>query len=98
MAKVILENDHIKVDVPAGTPMRKVAEKTHASMNFGCRVGDCSSCIARVVSGMEYLSVLSPKEERLLPLIDGVDETMRLMCQCQIISDQGEVIIRYEAV
>lgn len=95
MAIVILEDDNIKVNVSTGKTMRQIAFHTGASMEFGCRVGDCATCVARVVSGMEYLSKRSPKEINAFKMLNTDDESLRLMCQCSIESQEGEIVISY---
>lgn len=93
MATVLLKRDNIKVKVPAGTTMRKVATKTGASLEFGCRVGDCGSCVATVESGMEHLSVPNDKERHIMTIIEGDLSVQRLMCQVDVINDAGEIVI-----
>lgn len=95
MATVFLKNDNIKINVPVGTTMRSLAEKSGASMIFGCRVGDCGTCIARVSEGMEYLSALNEKEEKLLQMIDSRESDVRFMCQCSVTDKDGNIVIEY---
>ncbi|HHD77309.1 MAG TPA: 2Fe-2S iron-sulfur cluster binding domain-containing protein [Campylobacteraceae bacterium] len=95
MALVLLKDDQISVKASVGTTMRKVAQATGASMEFGCRVGDCATCVATVERGMEYLSPLTEKERKAMSLIENADEKMRLMCQCSVISEEGEIEISY---
>ncbi len=95
MATVNLNNDNIKVKVPAGMSLRQVAQKTGASMEFGCRVGDCATCVASIEEGMEYLNPLTPKEEHALKVINALNNKTRLMCQCRVESDEGEINISY---
>lgn len=95
MATVALTNDNIKVKVPAGMTLRQIAQKTGASMEFGCRVGDCGTCIATVEAGMEYLSQINQKEIKALEMLDIKSDTIRLMCQCSVESEEGEIVISY---
>lgn len=95
MATVILINDNIKVNVPVGMSLRQVAQKTGASMEFGCRVGDCSTCIAAVEKGMEYLNIVNNKEMKVFDLLEIQSDTSRLMCQCSVESEEGEIVISY---
>lgn len=97
MATVILRNDNIKVKVPAGMTLRQVAQKTGASMEFGCRKGECTLCAATVDTGMEYLSTLNSKENTALELLDKKNSAIRLMCQCKVEKDEGEIVISYLA-
>lgn len=95
MATVFLRNDNIKVKVPAGMTLRQVAEKTGASMEFGCRKGECTLCAATVDVGMEYLSPLNSKEITALEVLDKKSSSIRLMCQCKVEKDEGEIVISY---
>ena len=99
MATVLLKTDNIKVVAPSGTTLRKIATASGASMEFGCRVGDCATCVAHVESGMELLNPKNEKEERALAMIEGIleehPEQLRLMCQCTVAADDGEIVIAY---
>lgn len=95
MATVFLRNDNIKVKVPAGMTLRQVAQKTGASMEFGCRKGECTLCAATVDAGMEYLSALNSKEITALEVLDKKSSSIRLMCQCKVEKDEGEIVISY---
>ncbi len=97
MAIVILRNDNIKVNVPAGMSLRQVAQKTGASMEFGCRMGECTLCVATVDAGMEYLSALNSQEIKVFELLDIKSDSIRLMCQCKVEKDEGEIVISYLA-
>ncbi len=96
MALVVLEDDNIKVKAPVGTTMRTIALKSGASMEFGCRVGDCATCIGRVTKGVEFLNAKNDKEIKALAMIDANSPNLRLMCQCEVISDDGEIVISYD--
>jgi len=95
VATVILRNDNIKVKVPVGMSLRQVAQKTGASMEFGCRIGDCATCIATIDEGMEYLSPITQKEINALKMINSLNKKTRLMCQCSVESSEGEITISY---
>lgn len=95
MATVVLLDDNIKVKAPEGTSIRKVALRSGASMEFGCRVGDCSTCVAYVESGMEYLNEKSEKEYKVLQMFGEDTSGLRLMCQCEVNTMEGEVVISY---
>ena len=97
MATVILRNDNIKVNVPTGMSLRQVALKTGASMEFGCRRGECTLCVATVDVGMEYLSALNSKEITAFELLDNKSGSIRLMCQCKVEKEEGEIVISYLA-
>ena len=96
MATVILRNDNIKVNVPSGMSLRQISLKTGASMEFGCRVGECTTCVAIVETGMEYLSEMNQKEITAFELLDIRSDSIRLMCQCTVEKDEGEIVISYQ--
>ncbi len=95
MVTVFLQDDNIKVKVPVGTTMKEVAFKSGASMEFGCRVGDCSTCAVHVKSGMILLTDKKEKEIKTLEMIGGNLSELRLMCQCSVRCEEGEVVISY---
>ena len=95
MVRVFLKDDNIKVKVPVGKTMRQVALKAGASMEFGCRVGDCGTCIAHITSGMEMLNTKSDKELLVLEALGGNVSQLRLMCQCEVRCEEGEIEISY---
>lgn len=95
MVTLFLKEDNIKVHVPNGKSLREVALKSGASMEFGCRVGDCMTCVARVKSGMMYLNEKTEKEIKALEVLGGDISELRLMCQCKTICDEGEIEISY---
>lgn len=95
MATVVLTNDNIKVKAPAGTSLRTIATKTGASMEFGCRVGDCTTCVARIESGMDHLSAKNEKEVKALEMFGSKVDDLRLMCQCTVNDEEGEIVISY---
>jgi len=95
MVSVFLKDDNIKVNVSKGKTLREIARKSGASMEFGCRVGDCSTCIANVIKGDELLSEINKKELRALDVIAKDDKRLRLMCQCSVEAEEGEIEISY---
>jgi len=95
MVSVFLQDNNIKVNVPVGTSMREVALKSGASMEFGCRVGDCSTCAVHVKSGMLLLTDKQDKEIKALEMIGGNLSEIRLMCQCSVRCEEGEIVISY---
>ena len=95
MVTVFLKEDNIKASVAKGKSLREVARKSGASMEFGCRVGDCSTCIAKVVKGNELLSEINAKELLVLEAIGSEDKNLRLMCQCSVEAEEGEIEISY---
>lgn len=95
MVSIFLQDDNIRVKVPVGTTMKDVALKVGASMEFGCRVGDCSTCAVHVTSGACLLSDKKEKEIKVLEMIGGDLSEIRLMCQCSVKCEEGEIVISY---
>jgi len=95
VATLYLKDDNIKVKVQPGMTLRQVAMKVGASMEFGCRVGDCGTCIARVVQGMAFLNQITSKESAVFKMLDQTLEDNRLMCQTVVESQEGEIVISY---
>jgi ferredoxin len=95
MATVVLLDDNIRVKAQEGTTLRTIALKSGASMEFGCRAGECSTCIAHVRSGMMYLNEKNGKENKVFEMISGDVSKLRLMCQCNVRTAEGEIVISY---
>lgn len=95
MVTVFLKNDNIIVGASKGKSLREVARKSGSSMEFGCRVGDCSTCIAKVLKGNNYLNTVNDKELLALDAIGMNDDNLRLMCQCKVEADEGKIEISY---
>lgn len=95
MLSLFLKDDNIKVSVAKGTTLREIARKSGASMEFGCRVGDCSTCLANVVKGEELLSEINAKELLVIEAIGEKEKHLRLMCQCSVEAEEGEIEISY---
>ena len=95
MVSLFLKDDNIKINVTQGKTLREIAKKSGASMEFGCRVGDCSTCIAKVTRGKELLNPINAKELLVLEAIGAQDDSLRLMCQCSVAAMEGEIEISY---
>ena len=80
----------ITVNVPAGTRIIEMSEKVGSGITYGCREGECGTCITRVVEGAESLSEPTALELRVLQEnMAGKDD--RLACQCRILSGTAKV-------
>jgi len=95
MVTVFLKDDNIKIKAPPGTTMKEIAIKAGASMEFGCRVGDCTTCVVHVKKGSCLLTDKNEKEIKALQMIGGNLSELRLMCQCSIKCMEGEIEISY---
>lgn len=81
----------LTVKVPSGTRIIDMAEKVGSGITYGCREGECGTCLTHVIEGGENLSAPSSLELRVLKEnLGGRDD--RLACQCQVL--RGDVKVR----
>ncbi len=90
-SNVTFEKLGITVSVPAGTRLIEISEKVGASITYGCREGECGTCMMKITSGMENMSQRSVLEDKVL------QENMagrhdRLACQAQVLG--GEISVK----
>ena len=85
-AKVTFEDIDQTVNVPAGTRVIEVSEKIGAGIIYGCREGDCGTCLMHVTAGWHNLTEPSVLEEKILrENLAGRHD--RLACQAQVLGD-----------
>ena len=90
-AKVTFEDVGVTVTVPAGTRLIEVSEKVGAGITYGCREGECCTCLTKIVSGAEHLAQPSMLEDQVLK--DNLaPRHHRLACQAQVLG--GSVTVR----
>ncbi|WP_260295651.1 2Fe-2S iron-sulfur cluster-binding protein [Sedimenticola hydrogenitrophicus] len=85
-AKITFEDIGKTVSVPAGTRVIEVSEQIGAGIVYGCREGDCGTCIMHVQEGWHNLTEPSVLEEKVLKE-NMAGRHDRLACQAQIIGD-----------
>jgi ferredoxin len=90
-AKVTFEDIDVTVSVPAGTRIIEVSEKVGAGITYGCREGDCGTCLMKVTQGWNNLTEPSVLEDKILRE-NYAGRHFRLACQCQVLG--GEVSVR----
>jgi ferredoxin len=90
-AELTFEDIGVTLDVPAGTRLIEVSEQAGAGILYGCREGDCGTCMMKIVSGAEYLSEPSTLEDMVLKDHFASLNT-RLACQAQVLG--GHVVVR----
>ena len=90
-ANVTFEDIGITVTVPAGTRLIEVSEKVGAGITYGCREGECGTCMMKIVSGMENLAQRSVLEDKVLQ-DNMAGRNNRLACQAQVLG--GEIVVR----
>ena len=91
MAKVVFAAEGTSIDVPDGSRLQDAIDEAGADIPFGCREGNCATCIIEVLDGMQFLG--SPNENEEITLMDDeLERGIRLACQCRI--SGGSVTIR----
>ncbi len=93
MAKsnLTFEDINVTVSVPAGTRVIEVSEKVGSALTYGCREGDCGTCIMKVDKGWENLSEPSVLEDKVLRE-NMAGKHNRLACQAQVLG--GDVAVK----
>ncbi len=90
-AQVTFEDIGVTVTVPAGTRLIEVSETIGAGLTYGCREGECGTCMMKIVSGAENLAVPSVLEDQVLKE-NYAGAANRLACQAQVLG--GTVVVR----
>jgi ferredoxin len=49
--------------------------------------GICATCHVHIKQGMDKLTTMTPREQRTLSFITGVEKNSRLACQCKVLGD-----------
>ncbi|PWV58627.1 2Fe-2S iron-sulfur cluster-binding protein [Plasticicumulans acidivorans] len=90
-AEVLFEDIGVTVKVPAGTRLIEISERVGAGITYGCREGECGTCLTRIVKGQEHLARPSVLEDKVLKeQMAGPHE--RLACQAQVLG--GTIVVR----
>ena len=90
-ANVTFERSGTTVTVPAGTRLIEISEQVGASITYGCREGECGTCIMKIVSGMEHMSPRSMLEDKVLQE-NMASSHERLACQAQVLG--GDIVVK----
>ena len=89
-AKVTFLDIGVTVSVPVGTRVIKISEKVGAGLIYGCREGDCGTCLMKVEDGWNNLTEPSVVEEKVLRE-NMAGKHCRLACQAQVL---GDIVVR----
>ncbi|WP_108259211.1 2Fe-2S iron-sulfur cluster-binding protein [Mangrovicoccus ximenensis] len=90
-AKLTFSDVALTVNVPSGTRIIEISEKVGAGITYGCREGECGTCLTKIEDGAGNLTEPSVLEQRVLKEnMAARDE--RLACQCQVLG--GEIKVR----
>jgi ferredoxin len=85
-AKITFEDIQQTFNVPAGTRVIEISEKVGTGIIYGCREGDCGTCMMQVTEGWNNLTEPSVLEEKILRE-NMASRHSRLACQAQVIGD-----------
>jgi len=85
-AKITFADIGLTVSVPVGSRVIETSEKVGASLIYGCREGDCGTCLMQVVEGWDNLSSPSVIEDKVLR-DTAAGRHQRLACQAQVLGD-----------
>jgi len=90
-ASITFEDINITVSARAGTRIIEISEKVGSGITYGCREGDCGTCIMKVTDGYNNLSEPSVLEDKILRE-NMAGKHNRLACQAQVLG--GEIKVR----
>ena len=68
-----------------------MSEKVGAGITYGCREGECGTCLTKVISGAENLAEPSVLEDQVLKDIYA-PRGSRLACQAQVLG--GDIVVK----
>lgn len=85
-ANLTFKDIGITVKVPIGVRVIEISEKVGSGIIYGCREGDCGTCLMKVEEGWENLSTPSVVEEKVLRE-NAAGRHYRLACQAQVLGD-----------
>ena len=85
-ANLTFKDIGLTVNVPVGVRVIEISEKVGAGIVYGCREGDCGTCMMKVEEGWDNLSTPTIIEDKVLK--DNLaGRHYRLACQAQVIGD-----------
>lgn len=85
-ARLTFEDIGVTVNVPAGVRVIEISEKVGSGIVYGCREGDCGTCIMKVTGGWNNLTEPSVLEDKVLRE-NMAGSHHRLACQAQILGN-----------
>lgn len=95
--RVEIINDFLAINVKEGSTIQDIVEASGSALPFGCRDGECGTCIVEVEQGMEFLSPVTDKEIKVLKEVcpEIATDKTRLSCQMKIAKSNGVVRLKY---
>ncbi len=88
-------NDFLAINVRPGKTIQDVVEASGSALPFGCRDGECGTCVVMVESGMEFMSPINEKEKAVLKTLNETNPKARLACQMKVVAHNGLVRLKY---
>lgn len=85
-AQLTFSDVNVTVTVPAGIRVIEVSEKVGSGITYGCREGECGTCLMYVEKGRKNLSKPSVLEDKVLRE-NMAGSQFRLACQAQVLGD-----------
>ncbi|MGB5918993.1 2Fe-2S iron-sulfur cluster-binding protein [Arcobacter sp.] len=95
--RVEIINDFLAINVKPGSTIQDVVEASGSALPFGCRDGECGTCVVEIEQGMEFISPINEKEVKVIKenCVGTATEKTRLSCQMKIVKPNGVVRIKY---
>ncbi len=90
-SSITFEDINVTVTAPAGTRVIEISEKVGSAITYGCREGECGTCIMKVTDGWDNLSEASVLEDKILRE-NMAGKHNRLACQAQVLG--GDVAVK----
>jgi ferredoxin len=85
-AQLTFSDIEVTVTVPVGVRVIEISEKVGSGIVYGCREGDCGTCLMEVEEGWSNLSTPSILEDKILRE-NMAGKHHRLACQAQVLGD-----------
>jgi ferredoxin len=68
--RVEIINDFLALNVKPGKTIQDIVEASGSALPFGCRDGECGTCIVTIESGMDFLSEMTEKEKTVMKMLN----------------------------
>jgi len=85
-ARLTFKDIDVTVTVPVGVRVIEISDKIGSGIVYGCREGDCGTCLMKVDDGWDNLSSKSVIEDKVLRE-NAAGRHHRLACQAQVLGD-----------
>ncbi|MFT4704377.1 MAG: ferredoxin [Bradymonadia bacterium] len=85
MATIFFAGDGFEREVADGSKLQDAIDSAGAAIMFGCREGNCATCMIVIHEGVENLNKPTDEEQMTL-LPDELADGVRLACQCKVVS------------